>query len=507
MSGNGYGAPYQSVPDNDSAYPLYPPTRPYPIPVQPRPAGTNSTATPSVTLYNQTQIPIMTPRYDDTAVIGEGGASHTLASTPLPNANATIYTDPYNPNKSDLAHDFTPAAQHAHGQHDDLNRWSFNSAYERPPGLRRFSGAWFKWHWNLQVSRRRLPRLMYILTGLLLMVGWLSITMSFINTLKHHEAKNSAASAINANAPPAPGHENQTFVFMSGQLNRFDPSLRTLNIDWTMFGAKGPLGDGNLRAREIPIDQWGRQVFALFRDTVARPDRGTNITDYQPFRVINPNIKPAGFLGVTEYDTINTDIGLGQESTSPWKIPEFGYPFDVFQGTITWVVASNATITRTGRPGSGVFGMRGAILTDSLLNLRVRSNVTATCFIRKYGGCELIIQLQVERTGLVKFCVLAVFLVNWIVTIAIFLVTGEALLLNRTNILSGTDILAICFSALFALPSVRSLLPGVPGYGCLLDMLGILPNVIIVALCTTFFANSRLRMRVHQQREREVKAE
>jgi len=56
-----------------------------------------------------------------------------------------------------------------------------------------------------------------------------------------------------------------------------------------------------------------------------------------------------------------------------------------------------------------------------------------------------------------------------IVTIAIFLITGEALLLNRSNILEGTDILAICFTALFALPSVRSLLPNVPdSYGCLL---------------------------------------
>jgi hypothetical protein len=33
-----------------------------------------------------------------------------------------------------------------------------------------------------------------------------------------------------------------------------------------------------------------------------------------------------------------------------------------------------------------------------------------------------------------------------VVTIAIFLVTGEALLLNRKDILEGTDILAVCFT-------------------------------------------------------------
>ena len=134
-----------------------------------------------------------------------------------------------------------------------------------------------------------------------------------------------------------------------------------------MFGAVGPLKFNDLTATQVPIDQWGRQTFALFRDTVARADSGLNATTVQPFRVINPNVKPVGFLGNTEFDTINTDVGLGQKSSNPWMNPEFGYPFDVFHGTITWVVASNATITSSGRPGSGVFGMRGAILTDSLL--------------------------------------------------------------------------------------------------------------------------------------------
>ena len=134
-----------------------------------------------------------------------------------------------------------------------------------------------------------------------------------------------------------------------------------------MFGARGPLVLDDLTATQTPIDEWGRQTFALFRDTVARADKGLNATDFQPFRVINPNIKPVGFLGMTEFDTISTDIGMGQKGSNPWLKPEFGYPFDVFQGTITWVVASNSTITQSQRPGSGVFGMRGAILTDSLL--------------------------------------------------------------------------------------------------------------------------------------------
>ncbi|KAG8844872.1 hypothetical protein FRB91_002250, partial [Serendipita sp. 411] len=175
--------------------------------------------------------------------------------------------------------------------------------------------------------------------------------------------------------------------------------------------------------------------------------------------------------------------------------PEFGYPFDVYQGKITWVAANNQTITATGRPGVDVQAISGAILTDSLLNMRVRSQAFASCLYDNEPGCELVIQIWVTRTGLVKFCVFVVFVIHWFVTIALFLLTGESLLLNRHNILESTDIFAVCFSALFALPSVRSLLPGVPGYGCVLDMLGILPNMIIITLCTVFFAISRLRHR------------
>ena len=50
--------------------------------------------------------------------------------------------------------------------------------------------------------------------------------------------------------------------------------------------------------------------------------------------------------------------------------------------------------------------------TDGRRNLKVRSNITATCYIQTDPGCELIMELWVERTGLVKFCVFAVFLVN-----------------------------------------------------------------------------------------------
>jgi hypothetical protein len=74
-----------------------------------------------------------------------------------------------------------------------------------------------------------------------------------------------------------------------------------------------------------------------------------------------------------------------------------------------------------------------------------------------------------------------------LITLAICVLTGEAIILERMYILSGSDILSICLTSLFALPSVRSVLPGAPPFGCLLDMVGILPNIILISLCVSTF--------------------
>jgi Domain of unknown function (DUF4436) len=84
----------------------------------------------------------------------------------------------------------------------------------------------------------------------------------------------------------------------------------------------------------------------------------------------------------------------------------------------------------------------------------------------------------------------AVFSLGWLlglITLTICVITGEAVILQRAHILSGADILSICLTALFALPTVRSVLPGAPPFGCLVDLVGILPNVILISLCVSTF--------------------
>ncbi|KAG8798053.1 hypothetical protein FRC16_008124, partial [Serendipita sp. 398] len=416
-----------------------------------------------------------------------------------PTTHKRVDSDAFNPYDPALSHARPHPRPHQPGymmnRDNDPNRWSYDTV-DRPEGVRMFSPAWFKYHWAVQSSRKRLGRLLYIACGLILLAGWLTVTMLFGRNLETNEASNSRFSAHVENGLLPPPPDRIGTLFLVGQLNSFDPFSRNLNLDWTAIQVSQPIDTSDILKTQIDIDRREDTVpLAMFRDVLAVPDLETNITDYQPYRVQNPHVKPVGFLGLTQFDQINTNIGMGQRSTNFWSQPEFGYPFDVFQGKITWVAANNDTITATGRPGTDVQAISGAILTDSLLNMKVRYQVNPTCLYDDAAGCDLVIQLWVTRTGLVKFCVFVVFGINWFVTIALFSLTGESLLLNRHNILESTDIFAVCFSALFALPSVRSLLPGVPGYGCALDLLGILPNMIIITLCTVFFAISRLRLR------------
>lgn len=151
----------------------------------------------------------------------------------------------------------------------------------------------------------------------------------------------------------------------------------------------GPLVTSNFDdVTAVSVEEYGDSPLAIFRDTIARPDPDaqdqSDPSSSVPFRLKNPNVKPIGYLGVSDFDTINTDIGLSQRWKNILTQPEyafsrvvgagetnstcrFGYPWDIYEGTIVFVAANNTTISKTDRPGSGVQTLYGAVITDSLL--------------------------------------------------------------------------------------------------------------------------------------------
>lgn len=142
-----------------------------------------------------------------------------------------------------------------------------------------------------------------------------------------------------------------------------------LDIDWGAILLRGPVKVGDIKlAERVSTDDFGMTI-AIFKDQVARPDFERNATElgYIPYRIKNPNVKPIGYLGVSEFDQINTEVGMSQSSDSIYSQPGFGYPFDIFKGVLTLVACNNNTITRLGRPGIDVMRLEGSILEDSLL--------------------------------------------------------------------------------------------------------------------------------------------
>jgi len=140
-------------------------------------------------------------------------------------------------------------------------------------------------------------------------------------------------------------------------------------------------------------------------------------------------------------------------------------------------------------------------LVDSLFNWRIISQTNNTCAVngnfwpdpQNVPNCELQVNFIAVRPGLVIFAAIVAVIVNWLSTIFIFIMTCEGVVLRRSSVIEGPQLLAVCFTALFALPSVRSILPGAPDFGALIDLVGIIPNVIVVSLCTTAVAIESLR--------------
>jgi hypothetical protein len=75
-------------------------------------------------------------------------------------------------------------------------------------------------------------------------------------------------------------------------------------------------------------------------------------------------------------------------------------------------------------------GLTNALL---LVNWRISAKVNNTCEFEN-TGCELHIDFTGRRPGLVIFAALVAVIVNWALTISIFLLTSESVIMRRSYI-------------------------------------------------------------------------
>jgi len=342
---------------------------------------------------------------------------------------------------------------------------------------------------------RHPPRLFYILLGFVLMGSWVVVMLTFVRHETKAQRKNNQAATPNHDNP-WPGDR-----LVQGSLREFDTAARTLTVDWSLLSAV-------TNDTYAPITD---EEIGIYQDVVAKPAFDATAADQQwvsdagwswsqIFQVDNVTMAPTGIVGVHDWDSVSTDITMTQvQSDSAWRHPLFGYPWDQWEGSIVLVASDRTRARATNQSNAYVVELYGSLLADSLLNWRITATSKDTCHFVDTPGCELHIDFHCRRPGLVTFSAVVAIIVNWFSTILIFIMTCEVVVIGRDSVIESAGLLAVCFTALFALPSVRSILPGAPDFGAIIDLVGIIPNVIAISLCTTMVSIQLLRGLLHQR--------
>ncbi|KIM32283.1 hypothetical protein M408DRAFT_326900 [Serendipita vermifera MAFF 305830] len=386
----------------------------------------------------------------------------------------------------------TPYSQDYSQDHKGEKKKKQGKSAARPNPHRKFSKEWWNHAYETAVEVGRWPRVAYVLLGLVLICVWIGVMLNFANEEVKFERNNLEGSSSRGDSRRDIG---QTVI--KGTLRQFDPYQRSLTVMWSI---------AYLDADNKTLLDYGRSKddtfhFNLYRDVKAVPEeRNTTVTDIDltdVYRVDNITEIPIAVLGAHPWDSVTTSIDFTQAvAENAWEQPLFGYPFDTWVGQIVFAMTDRDFAKQAGLNNSFIIGIADAVLADSTFNWRITASTNDTCSLPEAdAGCELHIDFAGKRPALVIFAAMVALIVNWLITVAIFLVTGEAVVMHRVHILKETDILGVCLTALFALPSVRSILPGAPDFGCIIDLIGIIPNIIIISLCTTAVAVSKLRMR------------
>ncbi|KAG8860698.1 hypothetical protein FRC20_011572 [Serendipita sp. 405] len=385
----------------------------------------------------------------------------------------------------------------------------------------KYTLKWWKETWSDSIRDGKWPRVFYTVLGVVFIVGWVGIMLGLVGTEVNYEKENSKGMrhrADNHNSPANNG-ELDGLIMLKGSLVNFNIEKRALTVTWSGLY----LNNSNAEPVDLgnPEDEntWYPDGIEIYRDLSSGPYNASYVWDNDTYwewayRIDNATAKPAGVIGMHPWDSFDTDITFTQRyQKNAWAQPLLGYPLDQWQGQIVFV-ASNlywSKIYKTN--GSAIMDIAGVQLADSTLNWRFDYEYKDACGPAEVTinwdtddvntlphDCHMTVNFIGRRPPLLIFCAIAAVAVNWTCAIFIFILTCEAIIMRRSYMLQGTDILSMCFTALFALPTIRSLLPGAPAYGAIIDLVGILPCTLIVALCAVCVSVAKLNKRYRNQK-------
>ncbi|KAG8908250.1 hypothetical protein FRB99_008315 [Tulasnella sp. 403] len=349
----------------------------------------------------------------------------------------------------------------------DLKQLNFNA----PPEQNHEDGHPSPWHKSLpnQTAMRRkevisfwLLFILSIALGVAVSYGVLGpiyLTKSFEKTLE-------------------PGYGSG--VYLLGVVNTLDLDQRILGVQWLAYSCEetGPYAGCNALtdATNFFIDYDASPASSLDPSTAVSVYKA-NLTGY---------ITDTDCVGQTDCWQQQLKRGVPYEQTLTtvhqfsirpsaynWRSNSQAYPFDTYTVFTTFLAIDPAT--NSSRKILGL-SMTGTVPNFSVnMHSRPVSNPAYNRFEWR------MVTIHISRAQIVIGYAFLIWVVNWLMTGVVLWITISAVQ-GRRRI--PADLFGIPITALFALPTVRAIMPGSPAFGCILDYSGIILNLALLAICS-----------------------
>ncbi|KAJ6460554.1 hypothetical protein C8R45DRAFT_1108965 [Mycena sanguinolenta] len=270
---------------------------------------------------------------------------------------------------------------------------------------------------------------------------------------------------VNRN-PPRDG------LFLYGGVRVWDMDNKVLSVRWV------PHQCGASFAAPLLANCIGLQSDTLFftdGDALGIPSfNQSNV-------VLNFEGDRQGFLKYGFEQVIEMNI---EEATRSGQIDLNGLESDVLY-RVEFLIAALSPKTNETVPMAGA-----SIFNPDMSQWRLS---TSYSYLDLPGQAEkLAVFVTIRRHVVVKISAFMILLINWLVALALLYMTVLSVF-GRRKLPGGMDSVTLPFAGLFALPSVRAVMPGNPPFGCLIDFIGILPNLAIIAGCASTLLLCKLR--------------
>ncbi|EJD49113.1 hypothetical protein AURDEDRAFT_162054 [Auricularia subglabra TFB-10046 SS5] len=272
-------------------------------------------------------------------------------------------------------------------------------------------------------------------------------------------------------APP-----RQNGIFLYGGIRKWDMGGKTLSLRWIPYycGHNGPKDCLPLRE-----DAW----FFTNEDAlgIGGFNKSKSVLEYQAAQA---GLKHDGW---EQY--IELDVGYvprsGELNVNGLETDTL-YPFDWYRVQILFAATEGDTNTTRPIIGANIFNK---IQTQWVASF----NYT---YLDNFGpdedhAAKLTARITLQRNNVIKVSAMLILIVNWLVTLAILYMT-LVYILGRRQLPDSLDSIALPFTGLFALPATRNVMPGDPPFGCLIDFIGVIPNICIVSVCATLLLFNRI---------------